>query len=91
MKILNFFLRETTLHALRGIITPAGDKMSEPIRKQIYSNLVSLLGYQEDVTRNAAAGCLGALCKWLTPEQLDTVLSEHLLSNFVLQNYNRRS
>lgn len=56
--------------------------MSEPVRKQIYATLIMLLGHQEDVTRNAAAGCLGALCKWLTPEQLDTVLTDHILSKF---------
>lgn len=72
--------RETTLHALRGIITPAGDKCSEPVRKQIHSTLISLLNYPEDVTRTVAAGCLGALCKWLTPDQLETTLSDHILS-----------
>lgn len=75
--------RETTLHALRGIITPAGDKCTEPVRKQIHATLVSLLDHPEDVTRTVAAGCLGALCKWLTPEQLDTTLSEHVLSNII--------
>lgn len=75
-------VRETTLHALRGIISPAGDKMTEPLRKQIHQTLIGLLGHQEDVTRVCAAGCLGALCQYLTPEQLTTTLTEHLLSKF---------
>lgn len=73
-------IRETTLHALRGIVSPAGDKMSEPLRKQIHATLLTLLAHQEDVTRNAAAGCLGALCKWLTPAQLNTTVMEHVFS-----------
>lgn len=54
--------------------------MTEPVRKQIYATLITMLGHQEDITRNATAGCFGALCKWLTPEQLDAALSEHILS-----------
>lgn len=75
--------RETTLHALRGIITPAGDKMSEPVKKQVYTTLISLLGSQEDTTRNCAAGCLGAICKWLSAEQLDATLMDHILSKII--------
>ncbi|KAK4875808.1 hypothetical protein RN001_012230 [Aquatica leii] len=74
-------IRETTLHALRGIVSPAGNKMSEAVEKQIFATLISLLGHQEDVTRNVAAGCFGALCKWLTPTQLDNVLNEHILND----------
>ena len=70
------------LHALRGVITPAGDKMSEPMRKQVFVTLSGMLGHQEDVTRNAVAGCYGALIKYLSPEQLNTALNEHLLSKF---------
>jgi hypothetical protein len=77
--ITQLYCRETTLHALRGIITPAGDKMSDAVKKQIHQSLLSLLGYQEDVTRNCAAGCLGAICRWLPPEQLDATLLENLL------------
>ncbi|XP_044271833.1 eIF-2-alpha kinase activator GCN1 [Tribolium madens] len=72
-------IRETTLHALRGIITPAGDKMSDTVKKQIHATLLALLGHQEDVSRNCAAGCLGAICRWLTPEQLEVTLTENLL------------
>ena len=56
------------LQALRGVITPAGDKMSEPLRKAMYTTLIGMLNHPEDVSRAAAAGCLGALVQWLTPE-----------------------
>nr|XP_019554630.2 eIF-2-alpha kinase activator GCN1 [Aedes albopictus] len=73
-------IRETMLQALRGILTPAGDKMTDPLRKQIYATLTGMLGHSEDVTRAAAAGCLGALCRWLNPDQLDDALCSHLLN-----------
>ncbi|XP_055908453.1 eIF-2-alpha kinase activator GCN1 [Eupeodes corollae] len=74
-------IRETMLQALRGIITPAGEKMTEPLRKQVYATLISMLGYPEDVTRSAVGGCLGALCKYLSPEQLDDVLKNNVLND----------
>ncbi|XP_066249177.1 stalled ribosome sensor GCN1 [Euwallacea similis] len=74
-------LKETTLHALRKAITPAGDKMSEPIKKQIYETLLTFLSQPEDTVRKCAAGCLGAICKFLSAGQLDTALSEHLLND----------
>lgn len=74
------YFRETTLYALRGIVGPAGDKISDSLRKQIHATLVNFIGHQEDVTRITAAGCLGALCKWLPPEQLDVTITEHVLS-----------
>nr|XP_040228816.2 eIF-2-alpha kinase activator GCN1 [Anopheles coluzzii] len=73
-------VRETMLQALRGIVTPAGDKMTEPLRKQIYTTLAGMLDYTEDVSRAAAAGCFGALCRWLTPDQVDDALTNHLLN-----------
>lgn len=74
-------IRETMLQALRYMITAAGDKMSEPIRRAIHQTLIGMLSHPEDVSRSAAAGCLGALCRWFTPEQLNVVLSDHLLSD----------
>lgn len=71
--------RETMLQALRGIITPAGDKMTEPLRKQVYQTLIGMLGHQDDVSRSAVGGCLGALCRWLSPEQLADALNNHIL------------
>lgn len=74
-------VRETMLQALRGIITPAGDKMTEPLRRQVCATLISMLGHPEEVTRSAVGGCLGALCRYLTPEQLDDVMKNHILND----------
>lgn len=67
------------LQALRGVLTPAGDKMTEPMRKQVFATLSSLLGHSDDVTRNAVAGCYGALLRWLSPEQLASAFNDNLL------------
>lgn len=56
-------VRETMLAALRGLISLAGDKMGEPLRKQTYQALAGMLGFQEDVARNAVGGCFGAVCR----------------------------
>lgn len=74
--------RETTLNALRGILGQAGDKCTEPLRKQIHIAMISLLNHPEDVTRILAGGCFGAICKFLPQDQLDTVLTDQLLSKF---------
>ncbi|XP_014232646.1 eIF-2-alpha kinase activator GCN1 [Trichogramma pretiosum] len=72
-------IRETMLHALRGVITPAADRTSDSLRKQLFNTLSGMLGHQEDTTRNAVAGCYGALVKCLNADQLDTALNDHLL------------
>ncbi|CAG9759746.1 unnamed protein product [Ceutorhynchus assimilis] len=74
-------LKETTLHALRGIITAAGDKMSETVMKQIHATLITYLGQTDDTIRKCAAGCLGAICTYLPAELLDQTLSEHILND----------
>ncbi|XP_011647093.1 eIF-2-alpha kinase activator GCN1 [Pogonomyrmex barbatus] len=76
-------IRETMLQALRGVLTPAGDKMTDPMKKQVFATLSSMLGHPEDITRNAVAGCFGALLRWLTPEQLAVAFNDHLLCNDV--------
>ncbi|KMQ96025.1 translational activator gcn1 [Lasius niger] len=76
-------IRETMLQALRGVLTPAGDKMTDPMKKQVFATLSSMLSHPEDVTRNAVAGCFGALLRWLSPEQLAIAFNDHLLSNDV--------
>lgn len=76
-------IRETMLQALRGVLTPAGDKMTDPMKKQVFATLSSMLSHPEDVTRNAVAGCFGALLRWLTPEQLVVAFNDHLLCNDV--------
>ncbi|KAJ1530782.1 hypothetical protein ONE63_005633 [Megalurothrips usitatus] len=72
-------VRETMLQALRFMISAAGDKMSEPIRKSILQTLIGMLSHHEDITRCAAAGCLGALCRWISPDQLNLVVNDNLL------------
>ena len=67
-------IRETSLQALRGVITPAGDKMSDPIRRSIVTALMTMLSHPEDTTRSAAAGCLGAVCRRLPTDELDAVI-----------------
>jgi hypothetical protein len=74
-------VRDTMLQALRGVISPAGDKMTDPVRKAIMSSLVGMLSHFEDTTRMVAAGCVGALCKWLTDPELHYVIIEHLLDD----------
>lgn len=70
------------LQALRGVLTPAGDKMTEPMKKQVFATLSSMLGHSEDITRNAVAGCFGALIRWLSPDQLNVAFNENLLCKF---------
>lgn len=70
--------RETMLQALRGITTVGGDKMTEPLRKQILTTLTSMLDHPEDASRAAAGGCLGALCQWLSSDQLDEAFKQIL-------------
>lgn len=67
------------LHALRSILSPFGDKMSEPIKKQIYYTLLSMIGHQEDVTRKCVGGCLGAMVKYITPVQVDELFNSSIL------------
>ncbi|XP_030245992.1 eIF-2-alpha kinase activator GCN1, partial [Drosophila navojoa] len=74
-------VRETMLHALRSIISPSGDKMSEQIKKQIFCTLISLIGHQEDNTRNAVGGCLGAMIKYMPSVQVSDLLNNCLLTD----------
>lgn len=71
------------LQALRGVLTPAGDKMTDPMKKQVFATLSSMLSHPEDVTRNAVAGCFGALLRWLNPEQLAIAFNDHLLCKLI--------
>lgn len=57
--------------------------MTEPIKRQIHATLMNYLGQPDDTVRKCAAGCLGAICKYLSPDQLDATLSEHILCTFV--------
>lgn len=73
-------VRETMLHALRTVTTQNGDKLSELHKRQIYGTLASMLSCSEDITRTCAAGCLGALMRWMSDEMLDDALSNHVFN-----------
>ncbi|TRY72261.1 hypothetical protein TCAL_11937 [Tigriopus californicus] len=74
-------LRDTYIQALRGCIEPAGERMSPPIRKGILQLLNSMLAQPEDVTRTCASGCLGAFCRWLPNDELQSVVEDNLLKD----------
>lgn len=73
-------IRETMLHALRGILINNGDKMSELMKKQIYATLTSMLNYSEDMTRLCVAGCLGSFAKWMSTDMLEDMLNSHIFN-----------
>ncbi|ESO82427.1 hypothetical protein LOTGIDRAFT_223326 [Lottia gigantea] len=73
-------IRDTMLQALRFCLCGAGSKVSEPIRKQIQTTLVSILSSTDDSTRGAAAGCIGALCSVLPQDELTDLLKSHLMN-----------
>ncbi|KAH8275070.1 hypothetical protein KR018_005723 [Drosophila ironensis] len=73
-------VRETMLHALRSIVSPFGDKMSESIKKQIFSTLLNMCGHPEDITRNSVCGCLGAMLKYLSPIFVEDFLANSILA-----------
>lgn len=83
-------VRETMLQALRGIITPAGDKMTETLRKQVQQTLVSMLGHSEDITRSCVGGCLGALSKYLPSNEFDDIFKNHILNEDFADDFTLR-
>ena len=74
--------RDTTLQALRNLVGPAGDKMGDAVRKPVLGTLLDLLGHTEESTRLAAAGCLGALCRWLPADELHVAYRDNILGQF---------
>lgn len=79
--LMSTFFRETALFALRGIISNGGDKMADAVRRQLLETLrqVDHLWKNDNVCRVCAAGCLGVLCQWLTPDELKQILSQEIL------------
>ena len=71
-------VRDTCLQALRWIVGPCGDKISDNIRKSLIQALTTLLSNLEDQTRLGAAGCLGALVKWMNAEEQAAFLSDYV-------------
>ncbi|OXB71660.1 UNVERIFIED_CONTAM: hypothetical protein H355_015599, partial [Colinus virginianus] len=74
-------IRDTMLQALRFVTRGAGAKVDATIRKNISMVLLGMLGHDEDATRMASAGCLAELCAFLSDEELNTVLQQHLLAD----------
>lgn len=74
-------VRETALYALRVAVPPAGDKMSEVMRRSVTITITALLGATDDNTRVYAAGCLGALCKWYPDDEFAAVAKEYLIDD----------
>lgn len=76
-------IRDTMIQALRCVIQPAGDKMSENVRKGILSTLGGLLSHDNDSTRLCAAGAIGVLLPWLPPDDLRSALTQYVLDDNV--------
>ncbi|CAH0604472.1 unnamed protein product [Chrysodeixis includens] len=74
-------IKETMLHALRGVITAGGSKMSEATALTILPTFTSahLLGASEDPPRSQAAGVLGALLHCLPDSHRGAALAHHVL------------
>lgn len=53
--------------------------MSDTVRRSLFMMLRDMLGHNEDVIRGTAAAALACLMRWLSPEQLNVILAEHLL------------
>ena len=84
-------VRETFLQALRNVTTKNGDRISELLKKQIYATLSSMLNYSEDLTRTCAAGCFGALLKWLSEEMLEDALNNHVFNEDFGEDWSLKS
>ena len=74
-------VRETGLYALRLVIGSGGEKMSDGLRRSILSTTTDLLKSPDDNCRIHAAACLGALCKWLSDDELAKVMKEYLVNS----------
>lgn len=74
-------VRETGLYALRLVISSGGEKMSDGLRRSILSITTDLLRSPDDNCRIHSAACLGALCRWLSDEELARVTKEYLVNN----------
>lgn len=70
------------IQALRCVVQPAGNKMSDGVRRALVTTLTSLLTHDDDSTRLCAAGALGVLVPWLPPEELRPLLTHHVLGQW---------
>ncbi|XP_040564950.1 LOW QUALITY PROTEIN: stalled ribosome sensor GCN1 [Lepeophtheirus salmonis] len=73
-------IRDTYIQALRGCIVPTGgEKLTPSIRKQVLNTLTNFISSSEDTSRTVGSGCLGALCKWLSPEELASTFDGNII------------
>ncbi|KAK9878672.1 hypothetical protein WA026_023121 [Henosepilachna vigintioctopunctata] len=81
LKTDDTLIRETALHAIRGLIANGGDKMSDGIRRQLLETLrhADQTWRHETMTRMCAAGCLGVMCQWLTTDEQHQLLRREIL------------
>lgn len=57
--------------------------MSDQVRRSLFMMLRDMLGHNEDLIRSIAAACLACLMRWLSTEQLNVILTEHLLGRML--------
>jgi len=72
-------IKETMVFAIRVCLIQAGSKFTPAIKSTIMKTVVSLLNAQDESFRTNLAACLGSLCKWVSPADLDSVAKNHLL------------
>lgn len=71
--------RQTHLHALRLIMTTSGKSLKESTRNGMFTTLATFVENPDDLTRTLGSACLGCLCKWLSNDELNRVLTKFLL------------
>lgn len=71
--------RHTHLHALRLILTTTGRSLKESTRNSMLTTLASFVDNPDDSTRILGSGCLGCMCKWITNDELNRVLTKVIL------------
>ena len=71
------------LQAVRSVVGPAGNRMSEAVSKNLQSTLTSLLSHEVDSTRLCAAGALGVLLQWLSDSEAQTIIDQHILGKIM--------
>ena len=76
---LLYFFRDTMIQAVRSVVGPAGDKMSDAVRKSLVSTLTCLLTDDDSSTRLCAAGALGVLLRWLPDNLLQSTVTQYIL------------
>lgn len=75
------------LHALRCIMQPAGDKMTDPVRRGIVQMVTAMLNQSDDACRVIAAACVGLLCKFLPDDETEEIARQNILGNITFSFY----